>query len=90
MEKDVLNKFREDLIRELEVYPRVVFYVLRESDFKKAKLFFGEEVYRVRTVRYSNATINEDIYFWQYHMSKMVLSSLDPISYMREFACNNK
>lgn len=36
-----------EVMRELRVYPRVSFFILREGNFRKAKLFFGEDRYEV-------------------------------------------
>jgi len=43
--KDV--EYQGELMRELRVYPRVAFFILRESNFRRAKMFFGEDRYQV-------------------------------------------
>lgn len=83
-----LKKKRDRAIRkflkEVDVYPRVLFYMLRENDYKMAKLIFGEEIYRTKIIQASNMQIQEHVYFWQYHLALMVIAE-DPVNYMRNF-----
>jgi hypothetical protein len=40
-------EYQKELVSELRVYPRVAFFILRESNFRRAKMFFGEDRYQV-------------------------------------------
>jgi len=77
---NAIKKFLKDV----EVYPRVVFFMLRDNDFKMAKLIFGEEIYRTKVIQASNMQIQEHVYFWQYHLALMVLAE-DPVNYVNNF-----
>lgn len=84
-----INKYRKEYIESMRSYPRVLVYDLMEGEHKKAKLFFGEEIYKVRSHKYVNMTITENVYFWQYHLAKMVLSDC-AYSYLKDYYEKNK
>lgn len=83
-ENGSVNKFREDFIKLIKVYPRVLFFELRNNDFANAKKFFGEGVYKVRVHKFENGVLKENVYDWQYHLSKMVLCD-DPLEYIENY-----
>jgi phage gp16-like protein len=89
MSKEELTKYRESFINKMKVYPRAIFFEMRNNGFEVAKKFFGEEVYRKRSHVYQNMTIHDDVLFWHYHMAKMVLCE-DELEYLRKFTEENK
>jgi len=84
-----LTKYRENFIKRISVYPRSAIYELRENKFEVAKKFFGEEIYKTRNHVYENMTVKEDVYFWQYHLAKLILSD-DVMDYLETFKNKNK
>ena len=86
MEDEELKKIRDKAIKkflkELETYPRVIFFMLRDKEFKMAKMIFGEAIYRTKVIQASNMQIQEHVYFWQYHLALMVIAD-DPYVYLK-------
>ena len=87
--KKIRDKAIKKFLKELETYPRVIFFMLRDKEFKMAKMIFGEAIYRTKVIQASNMQIQEHVYFWQYHLALMVIAD-DPYVYLKRFLETNK
>jgi len=88
-DKEKRDKDISKFMKELENYPRVVFFMMRDREFRMAKMIFGEGIYRTKVIRASNMSVQEHVYFWQYHLALMVLAE-DPYVYLKKYLEVNK